>query len=68
MEEYISKKEVLKLIRSWWGTTVYVSKEPVVIKEINELPTIKADDGCCPECGANLEKVEGEVKANGNEK
>jgi len=27
MEEYISKKEVLKLIRSWWGTTVYVSKD-----------------------------------------
>ena len=68
MEEYINKKEVLKLIRSWWKTTVYANKEPVVIKAINELATIKADGGCCPECGANLEKVESEVKANGNEK
>lgn len=56
MEEYISKKEVLELIRNWWKTTVYVSKEPVVIKTINELPTIIVNDGCCPECGANLEK------------
>lgn len=56
MEEYISKKRVLELIRNWWKTTVYVSKEPDVIKAINELSTIKADDGCCPECGANLEK------------
>ena len=68
MEEYISKKEALKLIRHWWKTIVYANKEPIVIKAINELPTIKADDGCCPECGANLEKVESEVKANGNEK
>lgn len=60
MEEYINKKEVLKLIRNWWKTTVYVSKEPIVIEAINELPTIKADDGCCPECGVNLEKVESE--------
>lgn len=54
------QKEALELIRNWWKTTVYatvyVSKEPDVIKAINELPTIKADDGCCPECGANLEK------------
>ena len=56
MEEYINKKEVLKLIRSWWRTTVYVSKDPVVIKTINELPTIIVNDGCCPECGINLEK------------
>lgn len=47
---------------------MYANKEPIVIKAINELPAIKADDGCCPECGANLEKVESEGKANGNEK
>ena len=68
MEEYISKKAALELIRHWWKTIVHANKEPIVIKAINELPTIKADDGCCPECGANLEKVESEVKANGNEK
>lgn len=68
MEEYISKKAALELIRHWWKTTVYANKEPIVIRAINELPTIKADDGYCPECGANLEKVESEVKANGNEK
>lgn len=56
MEEYISKKAALELIRSWWRTTVYSNKEPVVIKTINELPTIIVNDGCCPECGANLEK------------
>lgn len=64
MEEYISKKAALELIKHWWKTTVYANKEPIVIRAINELPTIKADDGCCPECGANLEKVESEVKAN----
>ena len=68
MEEYINKKAALELIRHWWKTTVYANKEPIVIKAINELPTIKADDGCCLECGANLEKVESEVKANENEK
>lgn len=60
MEEYINKKEVLKLIRDWWKTTVYVSRDPVVIETINELPTIIVNDGCCPECGANLEKAESE--------
>ena len=56
MDEYISKREVIRLIKNWWRTTVYVSKEPMVIADIKKLPTIKADDGCCPECGLNLEK------------
>lgn len=60
MEEYISKKAALELIRHWWKTTVYANKEPVVIKAINELPTIKVDDRYCPECGINLEKAESE--------
>lgn len=56
MEEYINKKEILRLIRNWWETTVYANREPAVITEINELPTIKADDGYCPHCGAKLER------------
>jgi len=61
MEEYINKKEVLKQIREWWGTTVlYGNREPAVIAVINELPTIKVDDGYCPKCGINLEKSESE--------
>ncbi len=56
MDEYIRKKDVLKLLNHWWRTTVYASREPSVAKEIKALPTIKVDDGCCPECGYNLEQ------------
>lgn len=60
MDEYINKKEVLQLLNDWWRTTVYVSSEPTVAKQIKALPTIKVDDGCCPECGFDLENAESE--------
>lgn len=40
MGEYIRKKDVLDLLNDWCRTTVYVSHEPVVVKEIKALPSV----------------------------